>query len=73
MSADTFDHLPDVLTVDEAADVLRISRNTAYAMAKEWRATGGRTGLPVVELRPNILRVPKQGLAELLSGATLTR
>ena len=70
MSGDSFDDLPEVLTVDEAADVLRISRNTAYAMAKEWRVTGGRTGLPVIELRPNILRVPKQGLAQLLSGAS---
>ena len=68
--SDTFDELPDVLTVDEAAELLRISRNTAYAMAREWRATGGRTGLPVVELRPHILRVPKLGLTHLLSGAS---
>ena len=58
---------PDVLTIDEAADVLRISRNQAYALAKQWRETGGEEGLPVVELGRN-LRVPKAGLARLLCG-----
>ena len=43
----SFEDLPDVLTVHEAADVLRISPNAAYAMARRYRATNGREGLPV--------------------------
>jgi transposase len=32
---------PLTYTVEEAAQLLRIGRRTAYAWAKEWRATGG--------------------------------
>lgn len=64
----TIDHdLPDVLTIDEAADVLRISRNTAYTLARVWRETDGRKGLPVIELGRS-LRVPRAALARLLAG-----
>ena len=59
--------LPEVLTIDEAAEVLRISRNTAYALAKQWRETEGREGLPVIELGRN-LRVSRAVLARLLCG-----
>jgi hypothetical protein len=55
----------EVLTVDEAASVLRISRNSAYALAHEWEASGGRSGLPVIRLGRN-LRVPRPGLLRLL-------
>jgi hypothetical protein len=41
---------PQTLTVEEAARVLRIGRTAAYALAREWRATNGRSGLPVLEL-----------------------
>lgn len=68
MSAELLSTLPEVLTIDEAADVLRISRNSAYALAKQWRETGGREGLPVIVLGRN-LRVPRHGLAQLLTGA----
>lgn len=61
--------LPEVLTVEEAADVLRISRNTAYALARRWRASGGQEGLPVVELGRS-LRVPRAALQRLLTGGT---
>ena len=57
----------EVLTVDEAASVLRISRNSAYALAREWEASGGRSGLPVIRLGRN-LRVPRPGLLRLLHG-----
>lgn len=62
------DPVPEVLTVEEAADVLRISRNTAYALARRWRDSGGQEGLPVVELG-RTLRVPRAALERLLSGA----
>jgi len=55
------------LTVEEAARVLRIGRTTAYALAREWRATGGRSGLPVLELGRS-LRVPRAALERLLDG-----
>jgi hypothetical protein len=59
--------MPEVLTVEEAAEVLRISRNSAYTLARLWRTTGGREGLPVIELGRN-LRVPRAGLERLLEG-----
>ena len=61
------DSEPQTLTVEEAAQVLRIGRTTAYALAREWRATGGRRGLPVLELG-RTLRVPRAALERLLEG-----
>jgi hypothetical protein len=55
----------EVLTVEEAAAILRISRNTAYAMAQLWRTSGGREGLPVIPLGRS-LRVPRVALAAIL-------
>lgn len=56
-----------VLTVEEAAEVLRIGRGTAYALARRFRETGGREGLPVIVLGRS-LRVPRAGLERLLNG-----
>jgi hypothetical protein len=64
------EELPDLLTVEEAARLTRVGRTKAYAMAREWRATGGRSGLPVVDLG-HILRVPRRALEEMI-GAKLT-
>ena len=61
--------VPPFLTVEEAAALLRIGRTKAYALAKEWRATGGRSGLQVVDLG-DVLRVPRPALEEML-GAEL--
>ena len=61
--------LPLLLTVEEAGELLRIGRTKAYAMAREWRETGGRSGLPVIDLG-HVLRVPRRSLEELL-GAEL--
>jgi hypothetical protein len=36
--------LPLVLTIEEAAEVLRISRWAAYEQARIWRESGGRHG-----------------------------
>lgn len=59
------DGLPVVLTVEEAAEVLRIGRGTAYELARQWRETEGRHGLPVVMLG-RCLRVPRAALLRLL-------
>jgi hypothetical protein len=56
--------------VEEAGLLLRIGRTKAYAMAREWRATAGRSGLPVVDLG-HVLRVPRKAL-EALIGVELT-
>ena len=47
-------------TVEETAQLLRISRNTAYNLVREGR-------LPVVRLGRRLL-VPKKGLDNLLAG-----
>jgi hypothetical protein len=62
----TFHDLPEVLTVEEAARVLRIGRNAAYEQAKRWTETGGSEGLPVVHFGRS-LRVPRRALAQLMS------
>lgn len=59
--------LPDLLTIEEAARVIRVGRTKAYAMAQEWRATGGRSGLPVVDFG-HVLRVPLCQLEKLVGG-----
>lgn len=66
MATMSHDQLPEVLTIEEAAEVLRISRNTAYTLARLWRDTAGRRGLPVIELGRS-LRVPRAGLERLLT------
>jgi len=58
----------DVLTVEEAAAILRISRNAAYALARTWRLTGGESGLPCIELG-RCLRIPRVALRKMLDEA----
>ena len=57
--------LPVVLSVEEAAKILRIGRSAAYEQARIFRDTGGREGLPVIAIGRS-LRVPRAGLLELL-------
>lgn len=58
---------PDVLTVEEAAHVLRIGRNSAYGLARRWIDSGGEEGLPAIRLG-RCLRVPRSALERLLDG-----
>jgi excisionase family DNA binding protein len=53
------------LTIEEAARILRIGRTAAYALAREFRETNGRRGLPVLELGRS-LRVPRSALDRML-------
>jgi excisionase family DNA binding protein len=57
----SFDELPEMLTVEEAAAVLRIGRSAAYAEVARFEATGGRHGIPCVRIG-RTLRVPKRAL-----------
>lgn len=61
-----------MLTVEEAARVLRIGRRLAYEQARLWRATAEREGLPVVVLG-RCLRVPQAALDELLAASGQSR
>ena len=61
---------PDFFTVEEAARVLRIGRTAAYDLARRWRSTDGREGLPVVAFG-RLLRVPRAAL-ESISGGPIT-
>ena len=59
------DEWPELLTVTEAAEVLRISRTTAYAEAKRYLITG--EGLPVIRVGRS-LRAPRERLRRLIEG-----
>lgn len=56
-----------MFTVEEAAAILRIGRTKAYALTKQWRATGGAVGLPVVDFG-DVLRVPRAALERIVGG-----
>lgn len=58
---------PDLLTVTEAARVLRVSRTTAYRLVHLYLAAGGRDGVPVVRVGGQ-LRVPRVELEKLIGG-----
>jgi hypothetical protein len=58
---------PDLLTVEEAARVLRIGRTSAYALVRRYLATDGAEGVPVRRVG-HLLRVPRCGLEELVGG-----
>lgn len=57
--------LPLVLSVEEAAGILRIGRSAAYEQVRIFRDSGGREGLPVIAIGRS-LRVPRAALLELL-------
>lgn len=61
-----------LLTIDEAAHVLRIGRSLAYALARQYGATGGVSGLPVIRLG-GCLRVPRWALLELAFAGRVVR
>ena len=63
---------PSLLTVEEAAGVLRIGRSLAYRMAHEYLATGGTAGMPVLRFG-SCLRVPRWALLELAATGRVVR
>src|SRR5262245_33073023 len=58
--------LPVLLTVEEAAGVVRIGRTLAYDMVGRYEASGGPDGLPALRVS-GCLRVPKWALAVWIS------
>ena len=65
-SALTLEDLPDLLTVAEAAAYLRVGRNTAYALCRQWRLSGGREGLGCISVGRGI-RVPKSAVQRFVA------
>lgn len=61
------DTAPDFLAVEEAAMVLRIGRSCACDQAREFMATEGASGLPVVRIG-RLLRVPRAALEQMAGG-----
>lgn len=62
----TLDQYPELLTVDEAVEYLRISRALGYQLTRQYRITEGAAGLPVVQVG-RCLRVPRQALARFVT------
>ena len=62
----TLDQYPELLTIEEAAEYLRISRALGYQLARQYRITDGQAGLPVVQLG-RCLRVPRRALARFVT------
>ena len=59
--------MPDMLRVDEAAALLRISRSRAYDEVAAYQRTDGAEGLPSIRIG-RCLRVPKRALIEWIDG-----
>ncbi len=64
------DELPDVLTIPEAARFLRVSTGAAYGLARRYRATDGREGLPVFMAGERMMRIAKLDLVRYISGGS---
>ena len=59
--------IPDFLTVEETARVLRIRRTAAYQLVRHDLATGGSDGLRARRFG-KLFRVPRAALEELAGG-----
>ena len=68
----SLDEYPLLLTVEEAASVLRIGRSLAYELARLYESSDGREGLPVLRVGA-LMRVPRWALAELISTGRVVR
>jgi excisionase family DNA binding protein len=56
-----------MLTIEEAARVMRIGRSAAYKLAREYLAADGASGIPVMRIGGQ-LRVPRHMLEEYIGG-----
>lgn len=61
--------LPDFMTVEETAQLLRIGRTTAYAEVRRFHVTHGREGIPSVRIGRS-LRIPRSALLHLIAATT---
>jgi hypothetical protein len=65
--------LPLLLTVEEAAAMLRVRRSDGYEMAHEYLDSGGTAGMPVMRLSRTGLRVPRWALVILIMTGRVVR
>ena len=70
MNQQSLDELPDVLTIPEAARFMRVSPGVAYGMARRYRSTNGREGLPNFMAGERMMRVAKLDLIRYMTGET---
>lgn len=61
--------IPDFLTVEEAARILRIGRTAAYEQTRRFEESDGREGIPIIRVG-RLIRVPRAAL-ERWHGAPL--
>jgi Helix-turn-helix domain len=61
-------HLPLMLTVEQAREVLGIGRSLAYGEVRRYLATDGREGIPAVRIG-SAIRIPRAGLVDLMLAA----
>jgi hypothetical protein len=61
-------HLPLMLTVEQARNVLGIGRSLAYSEVRRYLATDGREGIPAVRIG-SAIRIPRVGLIDLMLAA----
>ena len=64
---------PMLLTIEEAAGLMRIGRSKAYALAHEYLHSSGTAGLPVLRFGPGCLRVPRWALLDLITTGRVVR
>jgi hypothetical protein len=62
-----------LLTIEEAASVLRVGRSLAYDLARRYEESGGVAGLPNIRLSSGCRRVPRWALVELASTGRTVR
>lgn len=63
----------ELLTIAEAAEVLRIGRSLSYQLAHEYLNSGGTSGLPVIRFGEKCYRVPRWALVELATTGRVVR
>ena len=63
----------ELLTVQEAADFLRIGRSLGYQLTHEHLNSGGTSGLPVIRFSEKCYRVPRWALVELATTGRVVR
>ncbi len=59
-----FDDLPPFLRMDQAQELTQLGRSQLYELARRWRETGGREGIPNVRFG-RCLRVPTAALLRI--------
>ena len=67
-----FNERPRLLTIDEAAEEMRIGRSLAYVLAHRYEATDGHDGIPILRFG-SCIRVPRWALVELLTTGRVVR